>query len=482
MFGNHPLEGVGVASQPAASRDETGGRSKRRTTSHTAPLTVAAELGIFGILLYVAFLAGAGAALLEAAARRRGARARAARRAHRPRRALAFLRRLLRGSAALGVRSASARRADARLRAGVGQARVRERVSRRDFVGCCWARSARSCSWSFRRSAPIRGTSGRARSTRPGRSRRSCAAPTAQWDPEALRAAGLLAGVLVALAALAAPLRLVWPRWLAVALTASVVCLLAVPAVVLQAGLRQSSEPWFFTNDSTYQIELAGDLAPRRRQPVRPRLLPLGARALLLARRHGHGEDARRAGRAAALRLLPRLGTDGRGVDGPAGAVVRLPLLRPPDDARRDRGGARSSRAARRASRARRRRRREPARGAGRVVRDGRRAGRALHRARVRARRAAAAALGGRRARRRRADEAVRARRAAVPRGRGLAAGAATRRAAGGRAVRGGRGGRRSSRSSSGIRARSGRTRSSTAARRTGSSATASRGCSSRPG
>jgi len=36
--------------------------------------------------------------------------------------------------------------------------------------------------------------------------------------------------------------------------------LLAVPSVVLQAGLRQSTAPWFFTNDSTYQIELAGDL------------------------------------------------------------------------------------------------------------------------------------------------------------------------------------------------------------------------------
>ena len=87
------------------------------------------------------------------------------------------------------------------------------------------------------------------------------------WDPEALRAAGLLGGVLVALAALAAPLRPVWPRWLAVALTASVVCLLAVPAVVLQAGLRQSSEPWFFTNDSTYQIELAGDLLRHGENP-----------------------------------------------------------------------------------------------------------------------------------------------------------------------------------------------------------------------
>ncbi len=57
---NHPLAGVGLASQPAASREETAGpRSERRKTSHTAPLTVAAELGVAGILLYVAFLAGA---------------------------------------------------------------------------------------------------------------------------------------------------------------------------------------------------------------------------------------------------------------------------------------------------------------------------------------------------------------------------------------------------------------------------------------
>src|SRR6266542_3115708 len=80
------------------------------------------------------------------------------------------------------------------------------------------------------------------------------------WDTEAVRAPALLAGLVVALAAAAAPFRAAWPRWLAVGVTAAVVCLLAVPAVVLQAGLRQSSAPWFFTNDSTYQIELAGDL------------------------------------------------------------------------------------------------------------------------------------------------------------------------------------------------------------------------------
>jgi putative inorganic carbon (hco3(-)) transporter len=59
VFSNHPLAGVGVASQPAASRDEAAGaRRERRNVSHTAPLTIAAELGVLGIVLYVAFLAG----------------------------------------------------------------------------------------------------------------------------------------------------------------------------------------------------------------------------------------------------------------------------------------------------------------------------------------------------------------------------------------------------------------------------------------
>jgi putative inorganic carbon (hco3(-)) transporter len=66
VVGNHPLAGVGVASQPAASRDEAGGaRRVRRNVSHTAPLTVAAELGALGIALYVAFLAGATSTLLQ---------------------------------------------------------------------------------------------------------------------------------------------------------------------------------------------------------------------------------------------------------------------------------------------------------------------------------------------------------------------------------------------------------------------------------
>jgi hypothetical protein len=40
-----------------------------------------------------------------------------------------------------------------------------------------------------------------------------------------------------------------------------------LPAVVMQVALREGTAPWFFTNDSTYQIELAGDLARNGQNP-----------------------------------------------------------------------------------------------------------------------------------------------------------------------------------------------------------------------
>ena len=43
--------------------------------------------------------------------------------------------------------------------------------------------------------------------------------------------------------------------------------LLSAPSVLLQLGLRDSTEPWFFTNDSTYQIEVAGDLVLHGHNP-----------------------------------------------------------------------------------------------------------------------------------------------------------------------------------------------------------------------
>jgi hypothetical protein len=81
-----------------------------------------------------------------------------------------------------------------------------------------------------------------------------------RWDLGLMRSIAMLAGVLVAgLAAVllaAGRLRLRW----AVACAAVVLCALLLPGVALQAGLRQSTAPWFYTNDSTYQIEIAGKL------------------------------------------------------------------------------------------------------------------------------------------------------------------------------------------------------------------------------
>jgi O-Antigen ligase len=60
VFTNHPLVGVGIGGQPQASRDEANTQlSAKRDRSHTTPLTVAAELGIVGLFVYLALLAGA---------------------------------------------------------------------------------------------------------------------------------------------------------------------------------------------------------------------------------------------------------------------------------------------------------------------------------------------------------------------------------------------------------------------------------------
>jgi O-antigen ligase len=68
VFVDHPIVGVGVGAQPQASGAQDGGRrAAERNTSHTTPLTVAAELGVVGILAYVALLAVSAGALLAAA-------------------------------------------------------------------------------------------------------------------------------------------------------------------------------------------------------------------------------------------------------------------------------------------------------------------------------------------------------------------------------------------------------------------------------
>jgi O-Antigen ligase len=64
VIGEQPLAGVGIGGQPRASREAA--HSDRPTpsfVSHTTPLTVAAELGAIGLLLYVWLLVGGARAI-----------------------------------------------------------------------------------------------------------------------------------------------------------------------------------------------------------------------------------------------------------------------------------------------------------------------------------------------------------------------------------------------------------------------------------
>jgi O-antigen ligase len=73
VYAAHPVIGVGIGSQPFMSRqEEDARRQKSKNVSHTTPLTVAAELGTFGFIAYLIFLAALGRAILEAWRRYRG--------------------------------------------------------------------------------------------------------------------------------------------------------------------------------------------------------------------------------------------------------------------------------------------------------------------------------------------------------------------------------------------------------------------------
>ena len=82
--------------------------------------------------------------------------------------------------------------------------------------------------------------------------------------------------------------------------------LLAAPSTLLQLGLRDSTEPWFFTNDSTYQIEQSGELVLHGDNPYGHDYRRSGPRALLHPRRHALQAGARARGGTPAFRLLPR--------------------------------------------------------------------------------------------------------------------------------------------------------------------------------
>jgi len=66
VFAHHPIAGVGIGAQPHATQlvsPRPGPPEK--FVSHTTPLTVGAELGILGVLLYLALLSGASRVLYQ---------------------------------------------------------------------------------------------------------------------------------------------------------------------------------------------------------------------------------------------------------------------------------------------------------------------------------------------------------------------------------------------------------------------------------
>ena len=83
-----------------------------------------------------------------------------------------------------------------------------------------------------------------------------------EWDVGIARAAAfgaaLLCGAFAVYMLARRPPAL--PLWTGIALVLAVGLLLAAPSTLLQLGLRESTAPWFFTNDSTYQAELGGEL------------------------------------------------------------------------------------------------------------------------------------------------------------------------------------------------------------------------------
>jgi hypothetical protein len=81
-----------------------------------------------------------------------------------------------------------------------------------------------------------------------------------EWDPDIPRTAAMIAAMVVAASGVITWRADSWRRGWAVALCVVVVSLLVVPAALLQVGLRDATAPWYHVNDSTYQIEIAGDL------------------------------------------------------------------------------------------------------------------------------------------------------------------------------------------------------------------------------
>ncbi len=81
-----------------------------------------------------------------------------------------------------------------------------------------------------------------------------------EWDVGIARAACFVAALGCAGAGLTLFRKRSWPARPGIGVVLAVALLLLAPSTFLQLGLRDSTAPWFFTNDSTYQNELAGEL------------------------------------------------------------------------------------------------------------------------------------------------------------------------------------------------------------------------------
>ena len=98
--------------------------------------------------------------------------------------------------------------------------------------------------------------------------------------------ARVLAGMLVAALAIAGWRARVMAAGCSSSPCVAVVVLVTAPATLLQVGLRDGSAPWFHINDSTYQIELAGELVRHGHTPYGHDYTELRAGAVLQPGRH----------------------------------------------------------------------------------------------------------------------------------------------------------------------------------------------------
>ena len=284
VFRQHPLVGVGLGSQPRASQpSRRQGGPPTLFVSHTTPLTVAAELGIVGLALYLC------------APRRRGLRSSASAPDAAPS-ASRSPRSSSRSSSTRSSTAASSRirspgscsaspRASSRAAGRAAGETVSDRVdgARLGVLGVLGAlialnvRHLGSDPWPFR---PAVGAP--ARPARPARAR-----GRPRLGPRLRAHAGVLAGVLVVALAVAGWRRAPWQRGAGSSRCCVVVVALTllVPAALLQVGLRRGDRAVVLHERLDLPDRARRQPRPPRPQPVRPRLRRLGARALLQPRR-----------------------------------------------------------------------------------------------------------------------------------------------------------------------------------------------------